>query len=194
MKSQTTHEKVFSNKIIHIDMDCFFAAVEIRDNPKLKNKPVAVGSSESRGVITTCNYIARKFGIKSAMPSVTAKKLCPELIFVPVQIEKYRDISNEILNIYKCYTKIIEPIALDEAYLDVTSSKYCEGNPEKMAYQIRKKIHNDFNLTASAGIASNKFLSKINGLDIFLLSIFIIKIGFPFKISITIKRPLLVVR
>ena len=142
-------------------MDCFFAAVEIRDNPKLKNKPVAVGSSESRGVITTCNYIARKFGIKSAMPSVTAKKLCPELIFVPVQIEKYRDISNEILNIYKCYTKIIEPIALDEAYLDVTSSKYCEGNPEKMAYQIRKKIHNDFNLTASAGIASNKFLSKI---------------------------------
>ncbi len=142
-------------------MDCFFAAVEIRDNPELKNKPVAVGNSESRGVITTCNYIARKFGIKSAMSSVKAKQLCPKLIFMPVQIEKYRNISDDILNIYKCYTKIIEPIALDEAYLDVTNSKYCEGDPEEMARQIRKKIYDDFGLTASAGIASNKFLSKI---------------------------------
>ena len=107
MKRQNNFEKKFQNKIIHIDMDCFFAAVEIRDNPELKNKPVAVGNSESRGVITTCNYIARKFGIKSAMSSVKAKQLCPKLIFMPVQIEKYRNISDDILNIYKCYTKTL---------------------------------------------------------------------------------------
>jgi DNA polymerase-4 len=149
-------------KIIHIDMDCFFAAVEIKDKPELKNKPVAVaGSATERGVVTTCNYIARKFGVKSAMPSITAKKLCPNIIFLPVNIEKYKNISMKIQQIYKCYTKIIEPISLDEAYLDVTNSKYCNGNPEEMAYQMRKKILDDFEITASAGISSNKFLSKI---------------------------------
>ena len=149
-------------KIIHIDMDCFFAAVEIKDKPGLKNKPVAVaGSATERGVVTTCNYIARKFGVKSAMPSITAKKLCPNIIFLPVDIEKYKNISMKIQQIYKCYTKIIEPISLDEAYLDVTNSKYCNGNPEEMAYQMREKILDDFEITASAGISSNKFLSKI---------------------------------
>lgn len=149
-------------KIIHIDMDSFYASVEIRDRPQLMNKPVAVaGSSDTRGVITTCNYAAREFGIRSAMPSVTAKKLCPQLIFLPVDMKKYQTVSNEIHNIFKCYTKIIEPVSLDEAYLDVTNSDYCNGNPVMMALQIRKKIFVDLKITASAGIASNKFLAKI---------------------------------
>jgi len=157
------NQKIFNtSKIIHVDMDCFYASVEIKEKPELKSKPVAVaGSSENRGVITTCNYIARKFGIHSAMPSVTAKKLCPQIIFLPVNMEKYRNISKETHKIYKCYTKIIEPISLDEAYLDVTNSEYCQGDPEEMARQIRKKIFEDLGITASAGIASNKFLAKI---------------------------------
>ena len=151
-----------NKKIIHVDMDCFYASIEIRDNPQYANSPVAVaGSSESRGVVTTCNYIARKYGVRSAMPSITAKKLCPEIIFLPVNMKKYRDASEEIHRIYRCYTKIIEPVSLDEAYLDVTNSEYCEGDPARMAFQIRKKIHEDLKITASAGIAPNKFLAKI---------------------------------
>ena len=143
-------------------MDCFYASVEIRDHPEYKNKPVAVaGSSENRGVVTTCNYIARKYGVRSAMPSITAKKLCPKIVFLPVNMQKYRTASEEIHKIYKCYTKIIEPVSLDEAYLDVTESKYCDGNPALMAQQIRNKIYEDLKITASAGIASNKFLAKI---------------------------------
>ena len=154
--------KLFNRKIIHVDMDCFYASVEIRDHPEYKNKPVAVaGSSENRGVVTTCNYIARKYGVRSAMPSITAKKLCPKIVFLPVNMQKYRTTSEEIHKIYKCYTKIIEPVSLDEAYLDVTESKYCDGNPALMAQQIRNKIYEDLKITASAGIASNKFLAKI---------------------------------
>ncbi|MED5430148.1 MAG: DNA polymerase IV [Pseudomonadota bacterium] len=157
------NSKEYSNrKIIHIDMDCFFAAVEIRDKPKLKYLPVAVAGSENkRGVVTTCNYVARKFGVKSAMPSIIAKQLCPDIIFLPVNFDKYKEVSVGLREIFQCYTKIIEPIALDEAYLDVTNSQYCNGNPEDMARQIRQKIFDDFKLTASAGISSNKFLSKI---------------------------------
>ena len=157
------NQKLFNkSKIIHVDMDSFYASVEIKERPELKFKPVAVaGSSENRGVVTTCNYIARKFGIHSAMPSVTAKRLCPEIIFLPVNMEKYRAISKETHQIYKCYTKIIEPISLDEAYLDVTDSEYCQGDPEEMARQIRQKIFEDLGITASAGISSNKFLAKI---------------------------------
>ncbi len=155
-------QKFKSSKIIHVDMDCFYASVEIRDKPELKNKPVAVaGNSDTRGVVTTCNYAARKYGVKSAMPSITAKKLCPKIIFLPVNMEKYRKISRGIHKIFKCYTKIIEPVSLDEAYLDVTNSKYCDGNPDHMAQQIRQKIYDDFNITASAGISSNKFLAKL---------------------------------
>jgi DNA polymerase-4 len=157
------NQKLFNkSKIIHVDMDSFYASVEIKERPELKFKPVAVaGSSENRGVVTTCNYIARKFGIRSAMPSVIAKRLCPEIIFLPVNMEKYRAISKETHKIYKCYTKIIEPISLDEAYLDVTDSEYCQGDPEEMARQIRQKIFEDLGITASAGISSNKFLAKI---------------------------------
>jgi DNA polymerase IV len=157
-----TDKKFKYKKIIHVDMDCFYASVEIRDNPKYINKPVAVaGSSEIRGVVTTCNYIARKFGVKSAMPSIIAKRLCPNIIFLPVNMHKYRDVSEEVHKIFKCYTRIIEPVSLDEAYLDVTDSKYCDGDPEKMALQIRQKISEDLGITASAGISSNKFLAKI---------------------------------
>ena len=157
-----SHKNFNNSKIIHVDMDCFYASVEIRDKPELKNKPVAVaGSSESRGVVTTCNYIARKFGVRSAMPSITARRLCPHIVFLPVNMDKYRLISKEIRKIYKCYTKVIEPVSLDEAYLDVTNSEYCQGDPEEMARQIRMKIYEDIGITASAGIASNKFLAKI---------------------------------
>ena len=163
MEISNLEKKQFLNrKIIHVDMDCFYASIEIRDNPEYANKPVAVaGSSESRGVVTTCNYIARKYGVKSAMPSITAKKMCPEIIFLPVNMNKYRQASEEIHKIYRCYTKIIEPVSLDEAYLDVTDSMYCNGNPAQMALQIRKKIYEDLKITASAGIAPNKFLAKI---------------------------------
>ena len=159
------NKKSFSEnqrKIIHVDMDSFYASVEIRDKPHLRELPVAVaGSSESRGVITTCNYVARKFGIRSAMASVTAKKLCPNLVFLPVNMDKYRYVSNEIHDIFKCYTRKIEPISLDEAYLDVSDSDYCNNNPVMMALQIRRKIFDDLKITASAGIATNKFLAKL---------------------------------
>lgn len=163
MRVPRVSQKIFSKaKIIHVDMDSFYASVEIKDRPELKNKPVAVaGSSENRGVVTTCNYVARKYGVHSAMPSITAKRLCPQIIFLPVDMEKYRSVSKEIHKIYKCYTKIIEPVSLDEAYLDVTESEYCQGDPEKMASQIRMKIFQDLGITASAGISSNKFLAKI---------------------------------
>ena len=149
-------------KIIHIDMDSFFASIEIRDNPNLKNKPVAVGGkANERGVLTTCNYIARKYGLHSAMSSKTAIQLCKNLIIIPVDIVKYRKISKEIFKIFKCYSGKIEPVSIDEAFLDVSESEYCQGDPEEMARQIRSCIKNDFGITASAGISSNKLIAKI---------------------------------
>ena len=149
-------------KIIHIDMDSFFASVEIRDNPNLRNKPVAVGGKPNeRGVLTTCNYLARKYGLRSAMSSKTAINLCKELIILPVDITKYRKISKEIFKIFKCYTRKIEPVSIDEAFLDVSESRYCRGDPEEMARQIRSCIKIDFGITASAGISSNKLIAKI---------------------------------
>ena len=149
-------------KIIHIDMDSFFASIEIRDNPNLKNKPVAVGGkANERGVLTTCNYIARKYGLHSAMSSKIAIQLCKNLIILPVDIAKYRKISKEIFKIFRCYSKKIEPVSIDEAFLDVSESRYCQGDPEEMARQIRSCIKNDFGITASAGISSNKLIAKI---------------------------------
>ncbi len=143
-------------------MDSFFASIEIRDNPKLKNKPVAVGGkANERGVLTTCNYIARKYGLHSAMSTKRAMSLCKDLILLPVNIIKYRKASNEIFKIFKCYSKKIEPVSIDEAFLDVTCSNYCSGDPEEMARQIRACISNDFGITASAGISSNKLIAKI---------------------------------
>ena len=157
-KSKTWKER----KIIHIDMDSFFASIEIRDNPNLKNKPVAVGGkANERGVLTTCNYLARKYGLHSAMPSKKAVQLCKDLIILPVNIMKYRKESEEIFKIFKCYSSKIEPVSIDEAFIDVSESRYCQGDPEKMARQIRSCIKSDFGITASAGISSNKLIAKI---------------------------------
>ncbi|MGL6151014.1 DNA polymerase IV [Aeromonas sobria] len=149
-------------KIIHIDMDCFFAAVEMRDNPALREVPLAIGgASERRGVISTCNYVARRFGVRSAMPSALAKKLCPPLVLIPGRMAVYKDISRQLRAIFLRYTDLVEPLSLDEAYLDVTHSNCCGGSATLMAQEIRQAIVSELGLTASAGVAPNKFLAKI---------------------------------
>lgn len=149
-------------KIIHIDMDCFYAAVEIRDNPSLIDKPVAVGGLESeRGVLCTCNYIARKFKVRSAMSTAYAKRLCPDLIVLPVNMDKYKEISRIIRAIFLEFTTLVEPLSLDEAYLDVTHSDCYQGSATWMANAIRQKIWDTVSLTASAGVSFNKLLAKI---------------------------------
>lgn len=149
-------------KIIHVDMDCFYAAIEIRENPQLQGKAVAVGGSpERRGVLTTCNYEARKFGLHSAMSSAQAMKRCPNLILLPVNMPLYRQVSQQIHQIFRRYTDIIEPISLDEAYLDVTHCKQHSGSATWIAQAIRQSIYEELKLTASAGVAPLKFLAKI---------------------------------
>ncbi len=151
-----------NRKIIHIDQDCFYAAVEIRDNPRLKGKPVAVGGrAEGRGVLTTANYEARKYGVKSAMPTSRAVKICPQLILVPINFSKYRAESQKIRSIFKQFTDKIQPLSLDEAYLDVTHCKQFDGSATLIAKEIRRLIFEKTRLTASAGIAENKFLAKV---------------------------------
>ncbi|MCB0377905.1 MAG: DNA polymerase IV, partial [Bdellovibrionales bacterium] len=148
-------------KVIHVDMDCFYAAVEIRDNPTLKGKPVAVGGRSKRGVLTTASYEARKFGVRSAMPTSVALRKCPDLILVPINFEKYREASRQIHEVFQEYTHIIQPLSLDEAFLDVTDCKMCDGVATEIAREIRQKIFEKTKLTASAGIAPNKFLAKV---------------------------------
>ncbi len=149
-------------KIIHVDMDCFFAAVEMRDNPALRDIPIAIGGSrERRGVISTANYPARKFGVRSAMPTGMALKLCPHLTLLPGRYEAYKEASRQIQAIFSRYTSLIEPLSLDEAYLDVTDSTHCHGSATLIAQEIRQTIFNELQLTASAGIAPVKFLAKI---------------------------------
>ncbi len=151
-----------TRKIIHVDMDCFYAAVEIRDNPSLADKPVAVGgSSDERGVLCTCNYIARKFNVRSAMSTAYAKKLCPDLIVLPVNMNKYREIAEIIRQIFFEFTPLVEPLSLDEAYLDVTNSLHHQGSATLIAQAIRQKIWDIVHLTASAGVSTNKLLAKI---------------------------------
>jgi DNA polymerase-4 len=142
-------------------MDCFYAAVEIRDNPELKEKPVAVAGSKARSVLTTCNYIARKFGLHSAMPLGQALKLCPDLVTLPVNMAKYKKVSQEIHGIFKRFTELIEPLSLDEAYLDLSESQAFGGSASLCALEIRRAIREELRLTASAGIAPNKFLAKV---------------------------------
>jgi DNA polymerase-4 len=154
--------KVPVRKIIHCDCDCFYAAVEMRDDPRLRTLAVAVGGSlEQRGVIATCNYAARRFGVHSAMPTAHAQKLCPGLVLLPPDMEKYRAASRQILAIYRDYTDLVEPLSLDEAYLDVSASPHCRGSATLMAQEIRARIEADVGITASAGIAPNKFVAKI---------------------------------
>ncbi|EPK7360355.1 DNA polymerase IV [Kluyvera intermedia] len=149
-------------KIIHIDMDCFFAAVEMRDNPALRDIPIAIGGSRvQRGVISTANYPARKFGVRSAMPTGMALKLCPHLTLLPGRFEAYREASHHIREIFSRYTSLIEPLSLDEAYLDVSDSPHCHGSATLMAQEIRQTIFKELALTASAGVAPVKFLAKI---------------------------------
>lgn len=148
-------------KIIHIDMDCFYAAVEMRDFPQYRDIPIAVGWDGPRSVLCTCNYQARTFGVRSAMPAIKAKQLCPELTIVNCRMEVYKEASIHIREIFSRYTDLIEPLSLDEAYLDVTNSTEFQGSATLIAEQIRADIFNELNLTASAGIAPNKFLAKI---------------------------------
>ncbi|MGB3167684.1 MAG: DNA polymerase IV [Alteraurantiacibacter sp.] len=148
-------------KIIHIDMDAFFASVEQRDNPELRGKPVAVGGSSGRGVVAAASYEARKFGVKSAMPSVTAKRKCPDLIFVKSRFDAYRAVSEQIRAIFHHHTPHVEPLSLDEAYLDVTEDIHGIGSATAIAEAIRKEIRGETQLTASAGVSYNKFLAKL---------------------------------
>jgi DNA polymerase IV len=148
-------------KIIHIDMDAFYASVEQRDNPELRGKPVAVGGSRERGVVAAASYEARRFGVRSAMPSVTAKRKCPELIFVKPRFDVYRAVSHQIREIFAAYTPLVEPLSLDEAYLDVTQNLKAMSSATEIAEQIRARIRSETDLTASAGVSYNKFLAKI---------------------------------
>jgi len=148
-------------KIIHVDMDCFYAAVEMRDFPEYRDIPLAVGGEGPRSVLCTCNYQARTFGVRAAMPAIKAKQLCPDLKIVNVRMDVYKEISQHIREIFSRYTDLIEPLSLDEAYLDVTDSTSCQGSATLIAEKIRADIYKELNLTASAGIAPNKFIAKI---------------------------------
>lgn len=149
------------HKIIHVDMDAFYASVEQRDNPELRGKPVAVGGSRERGVVAAASYEARKFGIHSAMPSVTAYRKCPHIIFVKPRFDVYRRISQQIRDIFFEYTDLVEPLSLDEAYLDVTENKMGMELATDIARDIKRRIKKEIHLTASTGISCNKFLAKI---------------------------------
>ncbi|AWA29454.1 DNA polymerase IV [Flavobacterium magnum] len=148
-------------KIIHVDMDAFYASVEQMDHPELRGKPVAVGGSETRGVVSAASYEARKFGVRSALSGALAKRYCPEIIFVKPRFDRYKEISQKIRKIFLDYTDLVEPLSLDEAYLDVTQNK--KGNPSAtlIAREIRQRIFTETGLTASAGISINKFIAKV---------------------------------
>lgn len=150
-----------TRKIIHVDMDAFYASVEQLDNPELRGKPIAVGGNETRGVVSAASYEARKFGVRSAISGYLARKNCPELIFVRPRFDRYKEISNQIRKIFYDYTDKVEPLSLDEAYLDVTENK--KGNPSAtlIAREIRQRIFDELGLTASAGISINKFIAKV---------------------------------
>lgn len=179
---------MYMNKVIlHVDMDAFFASVEQLDNPRLKGKPVIVGGVGERGVVSTCSYDARKFGVHSAMPVFIAKGLCPQGVFLPVRMYRYKEISNKIFKIFEEVTSLIEPLSIDEAFLDLTDSRFKSG--EEAAYYIKKKVKNDIGLNLSIGISYNKFLAKLasdwnkpNGLKIITKDM-VPNILFPLQIS-----------
>ena len=148
-------------KIIHVDMDAFYASVEQRDNPELRGKPVVVAWKGNRSVVCAASYEARTFGVRSAMPAVRAQRLCPEGIFVPPDFTRYRAVSHDVREIFKRHTDLIEPLSLDEAYLDVTENKTRLPTATLVARTIRDQIRQELNLTASAGVAPNKFLAKL---------------------------------
>ena len=148
-------------KIIHVDMDAFYASVEQMDNPELKGLPIAVGGSSVRGVVSAASYQARKFGVRSAMAGVLAKKLCPKLVFVKPRFDRYKQISSRIRNIFLDYSDLVEPLSLDEAYIDVTENKKQIHSASRIATEIRSRIKTEIGLTSSAGISINKFVAKV---------------------------------
>ena len=150
-----------NRKIIHIDMDAFYASVEQQDNPSLRGKPVAVGGSKERGVVAAASYEARKFGVKSAMASSIAARQCPDLVFVKPRFDRYKEVSNVIREVFLEYTDLVEPLSLDEAYLDVTTNKPGLASATHIAQEIKQKVKQRTGLIASAGISYNKFLAKI---------------------------------
>jgi DNA polymerase-4 len=161
MQNETDPHGKDVRRIIHVDMDAFFASVEQRDNPELRGKPVAVGSSRARGVVAAASYEARVFGVRSAMPSVTAQRKCPDLIFAPPRFEVYREVSGQIHEVFLRYTQLVEPLSLDEAYLDVTAACTDGLTATDIGELIRKGINEMTGLTASAGVSYNKFLAKL---------------------------------
>ena len=159
--SDGSREPERPRKVIHIDMDAFFASVEQRDNPDLRGRPVAVGGARERGVVAAASYEARRFGVRSAMPSVTARRKCPDLIFVKPRFDVYKAVSGQIRAIFAEYTPLIEPLSLDEAYLDVTENLKGIASATQIAEEIRARIRAETGLTASAGVSYNKFLAKL---------------------------------
>ena len=159
--SQVVANLARQRKIIHVDMDAFYASVEQRDNPELHGKPVAVGGARERGVVAAASYEARKFGVRSAMPSVTAKRNCPDLIFVKPRFDVYKAVSLQVREILAEHTPLIEPLSLDEAYLDVTENLQGIASATEIAETIRARIREETGLTASAGVSYNKFLAKL---------------------------------
>ncbi|MBZ0334331.1 DNA polymerase IV [Marinobacter sp. JH2] len=148
-------------KIIHVDCDCFYAAVEMRDDPTLRDVPLAVGGDGGRGVVTTCNYKARAFGVRSAMPGSEARRLCPGLVTVPTNMSKYRAVSQQVMGILRDMTDLVEPLSLDEAFLDVSEITDHKGSATLMARHLRERVQRETGITISAGVAPNKFLAKI---------------------------------
>ena len=149
-------------KIIHCDADCFFAAIEMRDDPSLVGRPIAVGgSADRRGVISTCNYEARAYGIHSAMATATARRLCPGLILLPHRFDAYKKAAQQIREIFFDYSELVEPLSLDEAFIDVSDTSYCKGSATLMAQEIRQRVFEQVGISVSAGVAPNKFLAKI---------------------------------
>ncbi len=149
-------------KIIHCDADCFFAAIEMRDDPSLRHRPLAVGgSSDRRGVISTCNYEARRYGVRSAMASAYAKRLCPDLLIVPHRMDAYREASLAMRHVFYDFSERVEPLSLDEAYLDVTDSEHYQGSATRIAEAVRARVREALGISISAGVAPNKFLAKV---------------------------------
>lgn len=148
-------------KIIHVDCDCFYAAVEMRDDPSLSEVPLAVGGEGGRGVVTTCNYKARAYGVRSAMPGGEARRLCPGLVTVPTDIPRYRAVSKQVMAILRELTDLVEPLSLDEAFLDVSDVSDHKGSATLMAQYLRRRVKEEVGITISAGVAPNKFLAKI---------------------------------
>jgi DNA polymerase IV len=148
------------SQIIHLDMDAFYPAVEVLDNPKLKGKPVIVGGSRERGVVSSASYEARKYGVHSAQPMAKAMRLCPKGIFLPVRMSRYHEVSEKVFEIFRRFTPLVEPLSIDEAFLDVTGSTRLFGGPVDIARRIKKAVFQETGLTVSAGVAPSKFVAK----------------------------------